>query len=198
MSDDPVAIREELRGDSWRTVRVRGTQLGLHWHLDSDGYWYAGENFFTWEQLVAFDGPLIPLAFNGPIRRVLAEIVKLRRQVASMPQVQEKGRRLGWDEAVAELRDRAATESSMLRPSSMAQAFLVASDFLNQRKTEPPKDVPQKSALSTDVDLQALAKLVEKVNGFVYQGHRLDAIVNAVIVLREDPELAAKLLGGSS
>ena len=151
MSDDPVALREELRGDSWRTVRVRGTQLGLHWHLDSDGYWYAGENPLTWDQLVEFDGPLIPLAFNGPIRRVLAEIVKLRRQVASMPQVQEKGRQLA---------------------------------------KEP--------AQSTDIDLQALAKLVEKVNGFVYQGHGLDAIVNAVIALREDPELAAKLLGGSS
>lgn len=40
-------------------------------------------------------------------------------------------------------------------------------------------------------DLQILA---ERVNGFVYAGDRLSAVLDAVRVLRGDPELAARLL----
>lgn len=40
-------------------------------------------------------------------------------------------------------------------------------------------------------DLQALAK---RVNGFLYMGSRLEAILDTVRVLRDDPELAKRLL----
>jgi hypothetical protein len=41
---------------------------------------------------------------------------------------------------------------------------------------------------------EALKQLVERVNGFVYAGDRLNAIVEAVAVLRKDPDLARRLL----
>lgn len=41
---------------------------------------------------------------------------------------------------------------------------------------------------------EALQQLVEQVNGFVYAGDRLNAIVEAVAVLRKDSGLAARLL----
>lgn len=40
----------------------------------------------------------------------------------------------------------------------------------------------------------ALTTLVARVNGFVYAGDRLNAVVDAVRHLRADPVLAAKLL----
>lgn len=43
----------------------------------------------------------------------------------------------------------------------------------------------------------AMMKLVEEVNGCLYTGDRLDAIVQAVKVLRADPVLAAAVLAGS-
>lgn len=41
---------------------------------------------------------------------------------------------------------------------------------------------------------EALQQLVERVNGFVYMGDRLNAIVEAVAVLRKDPDLARRVL----
>lgn len=40
-----------------------------------------------------------------------------------------------------------------------------------------------------------LSHLVHRVNGMVYPGARLDAVMDTIKVLRADPELAAKLLG---
>jgi hypothetical protein len=51
----------------------------------------------------------------------------------------------------------------------------------------PPLPVYQE--YSTD-----LSRLVEAVNGFIYQGDRLNAIVETVRVLRANPDLAARLL----
>lgn len=50
-------------------------------------------------------------------------------------------------------------------------------------------------AFGVTVEDEALRQLVERVNGFVYAGDRLNAIVDAVKVLRADPELAARVLG---
>jgi hypothetical protein len=40
-----------------------------------------------------------------------------------------------------------------------------------------------------------LRHVIERVNGFVYPGDRADAIVDALKVLRAQPELARRLLG---
>ncbi len=42
------------------------------------------------------------------------------------------------------------------------------------------------------VDLETL---VNRVNGFVYHGDRMNAALDTIKVLRKDPELAARLLG---
>jgi hypothetical protein len=39
-----------------------------------------------------------------------------------------------------------------------------------------------------------LCRLVETVNGFIYAGDRLNAVVDTVRVLRANPELARRLL----
>lgn len=54
---------------------------------------------------------------------------------------------------------------------------------------------PEPAVLPADPDYTvALTTLVSRVNGFVYAGDRLDAVVDAVRHLRSDPALAAKLL----
>jgi hypothetical protein len=40
----------------------------------------------------------------------------------------------------------------------------------------------------------ALGDLVARVNGFVYQGARTDAVLDTIKVLRANPELARQLL----
>lgn len=40
----------------------------------------------------------------------------------------------------------------------------------------------------------ALTDLVSRVNGFVYSGDRLDAVLDTIKVLRADPGLARQLL----
>ena len=44
-------------------------------------------------------------------------------------------------------------------------------------------------------DAKDLELLATRVNGFVYHGDRLNALVDTVEALRKDPELAARLLG---
>lgn len=41
---------------------------------------------------------------------------------------------------------------------------------------------------------QDLRKLVDRVNGFIYQGDRLNAVLDTVAALRSDRALAARLL----
>jgi len=49
----------------------------------------------------------------------------------------------------------------------------------------------------SDDDIKDLETLAARVNGFVYQGERLNALVATVEALRADPDLAARLLGFS-
>lgn len=42
--------------------------------------------------------------------------------------------------------------------------------------------------------VEDLRQLVEAINGFVYMGDRIEAIIRTVRVLRADPDLAARLL----
>lgn len=42
----------------------------------------------------------------------------------------------------------------------------------------------------------AVEELVTRVNGFVYAGDRLSAVLETVRELRADPDLARKLIGG--
>lgn len=51
------------------------------------------------------------------------------------------------------------------------------------------------SDFPNDDQADALRTLAERVNGFVYAGDRLNAVVDTVKALRADPKLAAMLLG---
>jgi hypothetical protein len=50
----------------------------------------------------------------------------------------------------------------------------------------------------SDEDRRDLETLAARVNGYVYHGDRLNALVGTVEALRADPDLAARLLGLSN
>jgi hypothetical protein len=62
------------------------------------------------------------------------------------------------------------------------------------RNHEHGPGIPAIEEPGVDQRDEALQQLVEQVNGFVYTGDRLNAIVEAVMVLRKDPGLAARIL----
>ncbi len=49
--------------------------------------------------------------------------------------------------------------------------------------------------MTTDDYADHLRALVEGVNGFVYPGDRMNAVIDTVKVLRANPDLAGLLLG---
>jgi hypothetical protein len=46
----------------------------------------------------------------------------------------------------------------------------------------------------SDEDFEDLKALAVRVNGFLYHGDRLEALIDTVKALRADPDLAARLL----
>lgn len=52
----------------------------------------------------------------------------------------------------------------------------------------------QANLINSDEYNEGLTQLVERVNGFVYQGDRLDAVIDTIAALRSDPGLARLLL----
>lgn len=67
-------------------------------------------------------------------------------------------------------------------------------DLLAERRAARPTAVPE---LPDNPDFRLyLADLAERVNGFVYAGDRLNAVIDTVRALRADPKLLAELIGG--
>ncbi len=70
----------------------------------------------------------------------------------------------------------------------------IVADLLAERRATRPASIPE---LPDNPDYRLyLTDLAERVNGFVYAGDRLDAVVATVRALRADPKLLAELIGG--
>jgi hypothetical protein len=54
--------------------------------------------------------------------------------------------------------------------------------------------VEQVNEISTEEYDKLLTQLVERVNGFVYDGDRLRAVIDTIAALRTDPVMARRLL----
>jgi hypothetical protein len=70
----------------------------------------------------------------------------------------------------------------------------IHNDLLAERRAARPTAVPE---LPDNPDFRLyLTDLAERVNGFVYAGDRLNAVIDTVRALRADPKLLAELIGG--
>ena len=61
------------------------------------------------------------------------------------------------------------------------------------RRSADELDPPAGSWLDDEDTREAVQELAKRVNGFLYHGDRLNALVDTVRALREDPELARRV-----